>query len=238
MSDFWVSQQRHWCKYCKKFIANNKPSIEIHNNGRQHKDAVDKFLRDVYKGGQQKKEEDEKKLKELERIEKAAMKTMGNEYQGSDLSSKYSISNYAKSLSSSSYSSKSKTTFEPPPPKDDDIQQKQLEGKEEWAIPSNIAAPGQWEIISTIKKKATSTMDNDKKDKKTTTHDNKPEFQDDEIEDEEDLKNFKIQEKQLPLDHDNNNSIDEQPLFKKRKKTGMGQNDKKVKRRIRSKEEE
>ncbi|KAI7851954.1 hypothetical protein BDC45DRAFT_514758 [Circinella umbellata] len=153
------------------------------------------------------------------------MKTMGSEYQGSDLSSKYSISNYAKSLSSSSYSSKSKTTFEPPP-KDDDIQQKQLEGKEEWAIPSNIAAPGQWEIISTIKKKSTSTADNDRKDKKTTTHDNKPEFQDDEIEDEEDLKNFKIQEKQLPLDHDNNNSIDEQPLFKK------------LKRRIRSKEEE
>ena len=175
------------------------------------------------------------------------MKTMGSEYQGSDLSSKYSISNYVKS--SSSFTSKQKTTFEPPPSsssKNDDTKEEQvsnphkLEGREEWAIPSNIATPGQWETVSTPKKK-TATMDNDKKDKKTTAHDNKPEFQDDEAEDEEDLKNFKIQEKQLPLDDkDDKDSKDssEQPLFKKRKKVGMGQNDKKTKRRIRSKEEE
>jgi hypothetical protein len=24
-ADYWVSQQRHWCKYCKKYVANNKP---------------------------------------------------------------------------------------------------------------------------------------------------------------------------------------------------------------------
>ena len=173
------------------------------------------------------------------------MKTMGSEYQGSDLSSKYSISNYVKS--SSSFSSKQKTTFEPPPPsslsKDNDTEEEQvssshqLEGREEWAIPSNIATPGRWETVSTPKMK-TATMDNDKKDKKTTTHDNKPEFQDDEAEDEEDLKNFKIHEKQLFLDDKDDNDNSEQPLFKKRKKIGMGQNDKKAKRRIRSKEEE
>ncbi|KAI9261557.1 ZIP zinc transporter-domain-containing protein [Phascolomyces articulosus] len=143
-------------------------------------------------------------------------------YQGTDTSyssaSKYSISNYKKTTTNNQpSSSKPKTTFEPPVPKNDETQPPpnphRLEGKEEWAIPSNIATPGQWEtVVSSSKKKP---KEEKEIEKKTTTHDNAPEFQDDD-EEEEDLRNFKIQEKQLPtqdLEDDDNNK--EGPLFKK-----------------------
>ncbi|KAI9496481.1 ZIP zinc transporter-domain-containing protein [Zychaea mexicana] len=82
-------------------------------------------------------------------------------------------------------------------------------GREEWAIPSNIATPGQWQTVAPIEgeRKNGSLADkgNRANTKKATmtTHDNAPEFQDDDgAEDDEDLRNFKIQEKQLPVDDD------------------------------------
>ncbi|KAI8137340.1 hypothetical protein BJV82DRAFT_356833 [Fennellomyces sp. T-0311] len=230
MADFWVSQQRHWCKYCKKYIANNKPSLDIHNNGRQHKDAVERFLRGVYKDGQVKKEEDEKKLKELQRIEKAAMMSMGGVPSG-----------YRSSIATTTKtrpSTKPSITFAPPPPHEptDETQPPpnpyNLQGRDEWAVHTDTATPGEWQTVASKPRKAVAAESTDK-EKKGTTHDVAPEFQDDEGEDEEDLANFKIQEKQLPLDDAAEDDKTEAPVFKKRK---IGQQGNKAKRRIRSKD--
>lgn len=29
MTEYWVSQSKHYCKFCKVWLANNKPSIQV-----------------------------------------------------------------------------------------------------------------------------------------------------------------------------------------------------------------
>ncbi|ORY97186.1 ZIP zinc transporter-domain-containing protein [Syncephalastrum racemosum] len=82
-------------------------------------------------------------------------------------------------------------------------------GREEWAVPAAIATPGEWEVVT--KKKDTEAEEEPSANKrKYTSHDDKPEFEEPEAEDQEDLRNFKIKEKEYPTDmhhhEDNENS--------------------------------
>ncbi|KAL1931429.1 hypothetical protein VTP01DRAFT_9571 [Rhizomucor pusillus] len=257
-ADFWVSQQRHWCKYCKKFIANNKPSIQLHESGRSHKAQVEKFLRDVYKRGKEEKEEKYNLQRELQRIERAAMKTYSSrDVPGYRPSASSSPAPAASSSSVTTTTSASQQPYcywtpspapattsspytptppPPPPPSSvssatEDQQQVQtpsthLQGRDEWALPTPVAAPGEWQTVTPIKKPEESTENKPETQKKTTTHNDKLEFQDDEEENEEDLKSFKIREKEFPTDaigdHDEDDSSKAGEdaggsLFKKRK---------------------
>ncbi|CAG8458326.1 11221_t:CDS:2 [Ambispora gerdemannii] len=74
MSEFWVSQAKHWCQYCRIYIADNKPSRSMHESGRKHKENVEKFLRNIYRHEEETKKEDDKVKRELQRIEHAAMR--------------------------------------------------------------------------------------------------------------------------------------------------------------------
>ncbi len=47
MSEFWVSEGRHWCKYCKKWISSNKIQIRQHEAGEKHIEAEDAFVRQL-----------------------------------------------------------------------------------------------------------------------------------------------------------------------------------------------
>ncbi|KAG2456295.1 WBP4 protein, partial [Polypterus senegalus] len=40
MADYWKSQPKKFCQYCKCWIADNKPSIEFHERGKNHKENV------------------------------------------------------------------------------------------------------------------------------------------------------------------------------------------------------
>eukprot|EP01137_Pigoraptor_chileana_P034117 Opistho-2@26178 len=73
MSEFWKSNPRKFCEFCKVWIADNKPSIQIHENGKMHKDNVDKNLRDVRKKSALAKKTEDNVAKQLKAIEKAAM---------------------------------------------------------------------------------------------------------------------------------------------------------------------
>ena len=81
----WKTNFKHWCKYCKMFVYDNKlvrddddfffkkkvffQSREGHDNNDKHKENVKRYIDDVQKRGLQ-LAEDEAKLKlELERIE-------------------------------------------------------------------------------------------------------------------------------------------------------------------------
>lgn len=96
-----------------------------------------------------------------------------------------------------------------------------VKGREEWAVNKEIAKVGEWEIVEAPAPSITqpSTQKEYKKDE-ATTHDQKPEFQDDD-EDQEDLHSFKIREKEFPADLDigNEDPADEDTAvtFKKRK---------------------
>ena len=35
MTEYWVSQARHWCEYCKIYINGSKSSIAFHEQGRK-----------------------------------------------------------------------------------------------------------------------------------------------------------------------------------------------------------
>ncbi|KAI9307009.1 hypothetical protein BJ944DRAFT_247727 [Cunninghamella echinulata] len=232
MADFWVTQQKHWCKYCKKYLYNNKATIQKHESGAAHKLQVEQFLSNVYKKGKEDKKEAENIRRELERIEKAANKSMGistsEEKELSDTAETVKksipqtpIKQYSKinanlppppSLASLQASSSSKTT--------------QLKGKEEWAIKNEVAMVGQWETVTaqeetkipskTTKTEPPSSLQNDKSNNNNNEDDDDEDAQ-------EDLSQFKIKEKEYPIDtfdtpddniEDNQNTGS---LFKKRK---------------------
>lgn len=48
-ADYWKSQGRKFCDFCKCWIADNKPSIEFHEGGRKHKENVQKRLKEIHK---------------------------------------------------------------------------------------------------------------------------------------------------------------------------------------------
>ncbi|KAI8065972.1 hypothetical protein BDF21DRAFT_426749 [Thamnidium elegans] len=212
MADYWVSQQRHWCKYCKKYVANNKPSISLHENGRSHKDQVERFLRGVYTKGRKDIEDAEEVRQELERIERAAAKAMGIAYVPTSTATKKSTDYYV----------------DPTVPTIEELRQQALEesqqtppaaveGREEWAVNTEIAKVGEWETV-VAQPTLTHTNNDTNKDDKTdgkATHDQVAQFQDDD-EDEEDLHSFKIKEKELDIPTEEEKE-QETVTFKKRK---------------------
>ncbi|KAI8349420.1 hypothetical protein BD560DRAFT_410336 [Blakeslea trispora] len=195
MSDYWVSQQRHWCKYCKKFITNNKPSIALHENGRAHKDQVERFMRDVFKKGRQDQEDADNVRRELERIEKAALNSVG-------------IADRAKHVSHTLPAKRTDYYYAPQPtiPTIEELRQgKKAEekesptlGRDEWAVKKEIAQVGEWETVAQPIMPP-SPVQTREIQHEPTTHDQRPEFQDDDEQD-DDLHSFKIREKELPVD--------------------------------------
>ncbi|RQM15907.1 hypothetical protein DD237_002721 [Peronospora effusa] len=45
MVDYWVSRERHYCKYCNVWMQNDKLSIKHHEHGRRHKEKVEETLK-------------------------------------------------------------------------------------------------------------------------------------------------------------------------------------------------
>ncbi|XP_040281332.1 WW domain-binding protein 4 [Bufo bufo] len=74
MADYWKSQPKKFCTYCKCWIADNKPSVEFHERGKNHKENVIKKISEIKKKSVAKAKEDEKKSKEFAAMEEAALK--------------------------------------------------------------------------------------------------------------------------------------------------------------------
>ncbi|ORZ23477.1 hypothetical protein BCR42DRAFT_404861, partial [Absidia repens] len=242
-SDFWVSQQKHWCKYCKKYVYNNKPTIQKHESGSVHKDNVERFLSD----------DAESVRRELQRIEKAAHKSMagigGSDSQPADHTTSYPPPPPPPSLPvrTPRYHAAPIPTLEslatPSPTA-------HLQGRDEWAIPQEkeTAAVGQWQSVDTHPKQKKYNGKKAAPQQQEHTHDQAPEFQDDDEVADEDLNEFKFKEKEYPLDDDNlvglspaKDSADTEEgatssgLFKKRKLGGQKGNLATKKRMIRKK---
>ncbi|XP_007244272.3 WW domain-binding protein 4 [Astyanax mexicanus] len=74
MADYWKSQPRKFCQYCKCWIADNKPSIEFHERGKNHKQNVTAKIDEIKKKSIDKAKKEEKMSKEFAAMEEAALK--------------------------------------------------------------------------------------------------------------------------------------------------------------------
>lgn len=73
MSEYWVSQGRKMCTYCKCWTADNKASINFHEQGKNHKENVRLKLDELRKKGLEDARKKETEISDLAKIEKAAM---------------------------------------------------------------------------------------------------------------------------------------------------------------------
>lgn len=74
MADYWKSQPKKFCDYCKCWIADNRPSIDFHERGKNHKENVAKRISEIRKKSMEKAKEEENMSKEFAAMEEAAMK--------------------------------------------------------------------------------------------------------------------------------------------------------------------
>ncbi|BGP23106.1 WW domain-binding protein 4 [Rhodotorula toruloides] len=77
MADYWVSRDKYFCKYCKIYIADDKPSRIHHETGLRHKGNYERYIRDIYKKGMQEKKDRREEAEEVARVEAAAAAAMG-----------------------------------------------------------------------------------------------------------------------------------------------------------------
>ncbi|KAM3850739.1 WW domain-binding protein 4 [Diretmus argenteus] len=73
-ADYWKSQPKKFCQYCKCWIADNKPSIEFHERGKNHKENVSAKIAEIKKKSMDKAKQEERMSKEFAAMEEAAMK--------------------------------------------------------------------------------------------------------------------------------------------------------------------
>jgi WW domain-binding protein 4 len=87
MSEYWVSQAKHYCKICNVWIADNKPSRQFHENGAKHKEKVETQMRnkrDEKLHGARSEAELRKQLAEIDKAAKEAIQGDRAEAHGQD----------------------------------------------------------------------------------------------------------------------------------------------------------
>ncbi|CAG8469268.1 12026_t:CDS:2 [Ambispora leptoticha] len=226
----------------------------MHESGKKHKENVEKFLRNIYRREEETKKEDDKVKRELQRIERAAMKQykkdVGLAETGASLNTlRSAIDNavanapppstdereayYKTSLPSSSALYYSDTTTVTAQLESDsstlvtslEISEVTAEEDSQIAI---IDAPNKPEDRDTT---AASSKQEGKFDDKTN-RDYIPsieEYEEEEEDDPDNLLNFKVIEKTLPI---NNDAIaDEKVILKKRKIGKEGKQPKKIRKK-------
>ncbi|KAF5745679.1 hypothetical protein HS088_TW07G01271 [Tripterygium wilfordii] len=75
MTEYWVSQGKKWCDFCKIFISNNTSSIRNHELGERHKESVSKRLTSMRKDKAAKEKEEKETARALEQIEAKAKRS-------------------------------------------------------------------------------------------------------------------------------------------------------------------
>ncbi|KAH0946642.1 hypothetical protein HN011_006396 [Eciton burchellii] len=72
-ADYWKSQSRKFCDFCKCWIADNKPSIDFHEGGKKHKENVSKRLKEIHKNSAKQMKQNKKFEHDIKKMENAAM---------------------------------------------------------------------------------------------------------------------------------------------------------------------
>ncbi|XP_011300587.1 WW domain-binding protein 4 [Fopius arisanus] len=81
-ADYWKSQGRKFCDFCKCWIADNKPSIQFHEGGKKHKENVTKRLKEIHKNSAKQAKQTRKFENDLKNMENAAMAAYLKDVEG------------------------------------------------------------------------------------------------------------------------------------------------------------
>ncbi|XP_077425110.1 WW domain-binding protein 4 isoform X2 [Vanacampus margaritifer] len=87
MADYWKSQPRKFCQYCKCWIADNKPSIEFHERGKNHKENVAAKISEIKKKSVQKAKQEDRMSKQFAAMEEAALKAYQDDLKRMEMES-------------------------------------------------------------------------------------------------------------------------------------------------------
>ncbi|EPB76924.1 U1 zinc finger [Ancylostoma ceylanicum] len=82
MADVWKSQGRKFCEICKVWFGDNRASIEFHERGKKHKDALAAKLRELSKKSRENEKAQAKMSSALAAMEAAALKAMRENGEG------------------------------------------------------------------------------------------------------------------------------------------------------------
>ncbi|CAH0702479.1 unnamed protein product [Spodoptera exigua] len=88
MTEYWKSQARKYCEFCKCWFADNKVSISFHENGKRHKENVQKHISQLSKKSAKEFKQKEKIDDDMKKMEAAAMAAYLNDIKNNaDLTS-------------------------------------------------------------------------------------------------------------------------------------------------------
>ena len=76
MTEFWVSNAKHYCKYCKVWMQGDRVSIRNHESGKRHQEALLEFKKErseAKRGAALDERELQKQLREIEKAAAAAV---------------------------------------------------------------------------------------------------------------------------------------------------------------------
>ncbi|XP_065355916.1 WW domain-binding protein 4 [Calliphora vicina] len=79
MADYWKSNERKYCDFCKCWISDNKASISFHENGKRHKLNVAKRITDISRNSEKSEQEKRKMDAEIRKMEDAAMRSYAHD---------------------------------------------------------------------------------------------------------------------------------------------------------------
>ncbi|KAG8310083.1 WW domain binding protein 4 [Homalodisca vitripennis] len=80
-ADYWKSQAKKFCDFCKCWIADNKPSIGFHESGKRHKENVAKRISEIRKNSVKSYQEEVQVDQEMKKMEEEALKAYMKDLQ-------------------------------------------------------------------------------------------------------------------------------------------------------------
>ena len=84
MADYWKSQEKHYCDFCKCWTANNKSSIEFHERGKNHQANVKRRLAEIKKNSIEKRKKEESTRQMFAQMEKDALAAVQKDITGAN----------------------------------------------------------------------------------------------------------------------------------------------------------
>ncbi|KAH8282984.1 hypothetical protein KR054_011396, partial [Drosophila jambulina] len=74
-TEYWKSNERKFCDFCKCWLSDNKASVAFHESGKRHKLNVAKRITDISRSSEKSERERQKMDAEIRKMEEAAMKS-------------------------------------------------------------------------------------------------------------------------------------------------------------------
>ncbi|XP_018493901.2 uncharacterized protein LOC100900195 [Galendromus occidentalis] len=79
MSEYWVATPKRYCDFCKCYISDDKTVVQVHEQGKRHKENVAKRLADTAKKGSKMHAERTAYDEQMAAIERAALKAIAKD---------------------------------------------------------------------------------------------------------------------------------------------------------------